>query len=241
MIQKTLIPILFITLHSTSFSQNLDELYQTGKAAFENYDMETVKSSCEEYIKLDSTNADVYYLLGMSKSDTYLFGGFEEFNKAVELDPNHAYALMARGNYYSYTDKEALALADYIKAHELVPNDEGILENLAGAKKSNSDLNGAIEDYTTIIELNSYNRMHGLAERGQIYLELKKYDLAIKDLETAIAEGAFFCSVSEALGDCYKAIGDEEKACYFWNEVLSNDEFEMGACQSVKEKLISCN
>ncbi len=109
MVNKILFLIILLS-NSFLFSQKSEFYLKQGLSSLDRGNMDSVKFYFVKYLEFDTTNADVYYGLGRVEADTFLYGGFDEFNKAIRLNPKHARALMARGNYYSYTEKENEAL-----------------------------------------------------------------------------------------------------------------------------------
>jgi tetratricopeptide (TPR) repeat protein len=109
-----------------------------------------------------------------------------EFNKAIEIDPNCAEAYYNRGKAeeFDYADQ---AIADYSKAIKLNPNYveaynwRGMAYEL---DKKNYDQ--AIADFTRAIEINP-NYINAYVNRGTAYNSKKEYDKAIAD-DTRVIE-----------------------------------------------------
>ena len=89
-----------------------------------------------------------------------------------------AYKLEEEGKY-----AEAIILLD--KAIEKNPNNIYALMNRGGNKSLLEDYNGAVEDYSKIIAIDSVNTLAYL-NRGKNMRRLEKYQEAIEDFEKAI-------------------------------------------------------
>jgi len=77
----------------------------------------------ENYLLVDSMDADIYYELGMAKCASKSFGYVEEFSKALVIDSTHYESLMQVGGYYFFHNQPELALLEYKKAYRLTNND----------------------------------------------------------------------------------------------------------------------
>ena len=102
----------------------------------------------------------------------------EDYNKAIELNPNFANAYKCHGDAYYLLEQYERAIEDY---------------------------NKAIEDYNKAIELNP-NFADAYKWRGDAYYLLEQYERAIEDLSKAIELGdanAFFAliAVKEQMGE----------------------------------------
>jgi tetratricopeptide (TPR) repeat protein len=113
-------------------------------------------------------------------------GGLCDYDRAIELDPNHALAYSNRGNIKkdNLQDYQG-ALADYDRAIELNPHDAVTYYNRALLKNIKQDYQGSLADYDRAIELagddaDSYNNRAMLK-----YLELQDLVGAIDDMQIA--------------------------------------------------------
>jgi tetratricopeptide (TPR) repeat protein len=115
-----------------------------------------------------------------------IHGGLSDYDRAIELDPNHALAYSNRGNL----KKDRLqdyqgALNDYERALSLNPHDAVTYYNRALLKNIKQDYQGSLADYDRAIELcpndaDSYNNRAMLK-----YLELEDLVGAIEDMQIA--------------------------------------------------------
>ncbi|MFM6629845.1 MAG: tetratricopeptide repeat-containing serine protease family protein, partial [Microcystis panniformis] len=110
----------------------------------------------------------------------------DDFNKAIELNPNYAEAYGNRGLLYYNQQKYELALSDYDKAIEINPNYAMAYNNRGVLYIDLQKYELALADFSKAIEINR-NFAEAYANRGLLYYNLQKYDLAlsyyIKDIE----------------------------------------------------------
>jgi Flp pilus assembly protein TadD len=114
-------------------------------------------------------------LLGRSKAQYleglrlyYREGRYEDaiaaFDRALEIDPTHAYAWNDRGVCLKALERNEEALASVTKAVELAPSDEEILYTCAETLKKigilradNKILSAAVDTYNRLLEKNPAN------------------------------------------------------------------------------------
>ena len=110
----------------------------------------------------------------------------DDYNKAIELNPNHANAYNNRGNLYQDKKKYELALDDYNKAIDINPNFAILYYNRGNLYKDLQKYDLALSDYSKAIDINP-NFAEAYVNRGVLYQEdLQKYDLALSDFSKAI-------------------------------------------------------
>ena len=109
-----------------------------------------------------------------------------DFTKAIELDPDDAYAYYTRGNAKKKLKDYYGAINDYSKAIELKPDYAFAYVNRGNVKfKFSKDYKGAIEDYSRAIELDP-DYKPAYYNRGNAKYKLKDYKGAIEDYSRAI-------------------------------------------------------
>jgi tetratricopeptide (TPR) repeat protein len=115
-----------------------------------------------------------------------IHGGLSDYDRAIELDPNHALAYSNRGNIKKdHLQDYQGALSDYDRALSLNPHDPVTYYNRALLKNIKQDYQGSLADYDRAIELtpdaaDSYNNRAMLK-----YLELEDLVGAISDMQIA--------------------------------------------------------
>jgi tetratricopeptide (TPR) repeat protein len=108
-----------------------------------------------------------------------------DYNKAIELNPNHADAYYKRGDAYDEMGEYGKALADYGKAIGLNPNDALAYCNRGCAYGEIGEYEKAIADYNKAIELNPNDAL-AYYNRGLVYHEKGEVPKAVSDLEKCI-------------------------------------------------------
>ena len=107
-----------------------------GYSYFREEEYEKAKDHLEQAFQKDTTNAELCYVLGLSCDySVYKKSGIEYLTKTIELATpssgflSHVYQDLAAANtgYYKYDD----ALAAYLKAYELTPNDTLLIFKIA--------------------------------------------------------------------------------------------------------------
>jgi tetratricopeptide (TPR) repeat protein len=153
----------------------------------------------EEAINLDLGNSDSIDQNTASTAEDYyasanvkyyelqdIHGGLSDYDRAIELDPNHPLAYSNRGNLKKdHLQDYQGALSDYDRALSLNPNDSVTYYNRALLKNIKQDYQGSLADYDRAIELtpddpDSYNNRAMLK-----YLELEDLAGAIADMQIA--------------------------------------------------------
>jgi tetratricopeptide (TPR) repeat protein len=72
---------------------------------------------------------------------------FEDYSKAIELEPNNAYFYICRADTYMEFENYKNAIADYTKAIEINGGISSAFVSRGNARYKIDDLDGAIEDY----------------------------------------------------------------------------------------------
>lgn len=111
----------------------------------------------------------------------------DEYNKAIELDPNFVMAYIFRANAKLKTKDWDSAIEDFNKALSLKPNDISCTINRGICKYENGDTKSAVDDFNTVIQVNPQNSI-AYEYRGQCYKKLKDFDNAGKDFSKLISD-----------------------------------------------------
>jgi tetratricopeptide (TPR) repeat protein len=131
-------------------------------------------------------NSDTYYRAGegyykMEKYDQAI----PYYDKAIELNPNHALAYYSRGSAYVEIHQYRKAIADYDRAIELNPNHALAYYNRAGAYGEIGENEKAIADYDRAIEIDP-DDADAYYNRGLTYQARGEVAKAVSDLEMCI-------------------------------------------------------
>jgi tetratricopeptide (TPR) repeat protein len=153
----------------------------------------------EAATNLDSTSSDPIVQIAASTAEDYYHranhnyyelhdvrGALADYDRAIELDPNHALAYSNRAN----VKKDCLqdvwgALDDYDRALDLNPHDPVTYYNRALLKNIKQDYPGSLADYDRAIELNPSDADSHNNRAMLKYLELEDLVGAIEDMQIA--------------------------------------------------------
>jgi tetratricopeptide (TPR) repeat protein len=163
--------------------------------------------------------ADDFYLQANAKREKGdLKGAITDYDQAIRLNSNFAFAYNNRGNARSDLGDKQGAIADYNQAIRLDPNNAIAYNNRGFARYGLGDKQGAIADYNQAIRLNpnfaiAYtNRGTARSDLGDKQGEIADYNQAIRlNPNYAIAyynRGV----VRHGLGDKHGAIADYNQA-----------------------------
>ena len=171
----------------------------------------------------DSDEAVVYNSRGLAwnKKEDH-DKAIENFDKAIQLDPNYARAYSNRG--YAWDDKGDYdkAIEDYNKAIQLNP-DYARAYNLRGVAWINKgDYDKAFEDYDKAIQLDpgeaaAYN------SRGVAWNKKGDYDKAIEDFDKAIQLDPNYARAYSNRGYAWDDKDDYDKAIEDYNKAIQLD------------------
>ena len=115
----------------------------------------------------------------------------DDFNRAVQLFPEHAATYNNRGNLLLGLALFKEAIRDYDRAILLAPGYAAAYANRAGAYDRLGQPDDALRDYTRAIELMPQSAVP-LAGRGRVLLALGKPHAAIRDFGRAVTADARF-------------------------------------------------
>lgn len=189
------------------------------------------------FISCDLKTADDYYNIAFDLEQN---GEYEKaipfLDKAIEKKPKFRPALINRGADKSEIGDYNGAIEDYQKIIEFEPNNTLVLMNIGNNYKRLKQYEKSIDFYTKalntkgaiksdstylIINLPNewdkdsdyYVRKHDIKyERGISYVYLKKYNLAVKDLEEAVKYVEDFPNAMSWTGESYYHLDDTVNA-----------------------------
>jgi|GEM_PF-1475523 len=118
-----------------------------------------------------------------------------DFQQAIACDPGQAEAvvlerLLLEASYFGRQEEYEDAISRATEALELDENCLPAYAIRAGAYWYSEQLVEAIDDFTQLIERSDDDDFHAHAGRGQVYAELGEFDLALADLDHAVALAA---------------------------------------------------
>lgn len=188
-------------------------------------------------ISCDLKTADDYYNIAFDLEEK---GEYEKaipfLDKAIQKKPNFRPALINRGADKSIIGDYKGAINDYQKIIEFEPENTMVLMNIGNNYKRLKQYEKSVEFYTkalntkgaiksdsTYLVINLpnewdkdsdyYVRKYEIKyERGISYVYLKKYNLAVKDLEEAVKYVEDFPNAMSWIGEAYYHLNDTVNA-----------------------------
>jgi tetratricopeptide (TPR) repeat protein len=202
----------------------------------------------EEAINLDLGNSDSTDQITASTAEDYyaranvkyyelqdIHGGLSDYDRAIELDPNHALAYSNRGNLKKdHLQDYQGSLVDYDRALSLNPHDHVTYYNRALLKNIKQDYQGSLADYDRAISLQEScaNELNPDAADSYNNRAMLKY-LELEDLVGAIADMQIARSLYQQQGNDARAIQAIELISRFQSKVdslgLQIDFLKIGA------------
>ena len=166
---------------------------------------------------LEGTKAYVYGARGIAHADSWdLDRAIQDYNTALELDPNDASVYRNRGLAFIQKRVMDRARRDLDKAIELSPEYATAYNDRAGT--FGTDVDSAIRDYSKAIQIEPDNPIFYM-NRGNAYSKRNEFDKAIRDFNRATEIDphealAYFgrAGVYNGMGEYDSAINDLDKA-----------------------------
>jgi tetratricopeptide (TPR) repeat protein len=144
----------------------------------------------------------------------------EVLNKAIELNPDYAEALINRGLIRLSQENKPEALADLEVAHRLKPHIKQIWDLVVGLKVEAQEYSDAILLLINIIEIDPENEKR-LATLALCYQHLKDFNSAIEAYNKALAIKPDYVEAHINLGSAFKEQGRLEEAIEAYNKALA--------------------
>jgi len=177
----------------------------------------------DDFNALERTAKQAYYQRDLPRA-------YEALTKIIDMEPDEAVWLERRAQVLVDLKRFRDAIDDYNKAEAMEPANYrslGMLSNRALAYEGISDWDSAIKDYSEAIKLSAMigaTPPYVVNSRGNCYVSVGRYDLALEDFLTAAdimqqsrnLSGQIYASSNAALmkaelGDLDGAIRDMEK------------------------------
>jgi len=144
----------------------------------------------------------------------------EILNKAIELNPNYAEALINRGLIRLSQENKAEALADLELAHRLKPHIRQIWDLVVRLKVEAQEYSDALLFLINMIEIDPEDEKR-LATLALCYQHLKDFDAAIEAYNKALAINPDYAEAHTNLGSALKEQGKLEEAIEAYNKALA--------------------
>ncbi len=134
-----------------------------------------------------------------------------DFDRAIEIDPDNAWAYNDRGRAHAEIGEYAKAIADYDRAIAIDPNNAMAYHNRGYAYSEMGERDKAIADYDRAIAIDP-NNARAYNNRGSAYDEMGERDKAIADYDRAIALDPNSAAPYSNRGSAYSEMGEIDKA-----------------------------
>ena len=160
-----------------------------------------------EYAEAYNNRGNAYSDLGQKER------AIQDFNKAIQLNPNYAKAYNNRGNAYDDLGQKERAIQDYTRSIELnnpelyLPYYNRGIAYMDGLKQYER----AIQDFNKAIQLNP-NDAKTYNNRGIAYKNLGQYERAIQDYNKAIELNPNLHQAYNNRGVAYALLGNFKQA-----------------------------
>ena len=175
-----------------------------------------------EAIKIDPKDEDFWNELGdiaevMKKHDQAMV----YYDKSIKINPN-SYALLEKGKIISLKGKYKKAISNFDQALKIERTQYVLVEKgntlfmIAKYEKKTHLFNDAIDCYVEALKIDPGNKF-ALANQGNTFREMKKYDDAIKNLNAAIDIDPKWYWVHSIKFMTYQEMGDFDNAIKFSN------------------------
>jgi tetratricopeptide (TPR) repeat protein len=212
---------------------------QSSKSCSSNGDDDAIIKACSTLIKGESRNATAYFNRGwayLRKAEAGDFGSmvadgkrseralfdkaFQDFSKAIEVNPSYLEAYWVRALVRSGRDEsERAVMNDYDQAVKIAPgNAKGYYER-GGAYLQYKKEDRALADYSKAIEIDA-NYADALINRGSIYKGKGNFSLAFQDYGKAIEASPRNALAYAVRGEAYAEKGDKEHAIVDFRKAL---------------------
>jgi tetratricopeptide (TPR) repeat protein len=145
-----------------------------------------------------------------------------DFDRAVELDTDYAWAVANRGHTYRLLERYEEALADFDRAIELNPEYNWAIIGRGFTHQDMKRYKEALVDFNQVIELDADNAK-AIAERGFTYWLLEQYEEALTDFSRAIELDANYTRAVTNRGSTYQMLGRYEEALADFDRAIELD------------------
>jgi arylsulfatase A-like enzyme/Flp pilus assembly protein TadD len=178
---------------------------------------------------------DVHNRRGIAYAELGQFDlALEDYNQAIEFNPELADAYSNRGWTYLQLENYDLAGRDFDRAIELEPDFATAYNNRARVYRALGNFERALADYSQAIKLKG-DEAELFFSRGEFYLQRREYELALSDFNQAVSLKPEYAAAYNNLAwlvatcpddryrDARQAVSHARKAC----ELSGWDDFGM--------------
>lgn len=218
-----------LALHDYCMADSLNEFNYDLKSKiidlnFIMKDYNSIITICNDILELDSSFYDAYLFRGMAYYEKGDYdNSYDDYEMVIKMEPDNSNAYYYRSILNEKNGKIDQAKMDIDQAIMMGKNNKIYYKmyfEKAKLQKDNKD--EAIELLTNSITLNSeFTAAYKL--RGDIYLEIDEYELAIKDFTSALKYGDIDLEIYFKRGFSYYENDDEIKAIEDFTNVIVNE------------------
>ncbi|HEY9692989.1 MAG TPA: tetratricopeptide repeat protein [Oculatellaceae cyanobacterium] len=149
----------------------------------------------------------------------------DNYNKAMTINPQSAFAYINRGNAYANNQQPDQAIDDFNSAIKINNRLALAYNNRGNVYAIKQQWNQAIKDYDNAIQYNS-QYAEAYSNRGTVYYNQKQLDRAIKDYDNAIQYNCKFAEAYNNRGNVYADQGQWDKAIAdYTNAIAYKDKY----------------
>jgi tetratricopeptide (TPR) repeat protein len=177
-------------------------------------------------LNLDESLAEAHTTLGYIKMnyDWDWQGAEKELRRAIELNPNYAFAYHILSHYLLLMGRNDESLEASKRALELDPLDMDINNHLGFHYYWTREYDKAIEQYTKTLEINP-NDPWAHSYLGRIYKEMGWYSKSIEEFKLALSLiGKNEAEILSSLGNGYAVSGNRGEALEIINELIGQSK-----------------
>jgi tetratricopeptide (TPR) repeat protein len=145
-----------------------------------------------------------------------------DFERALELQPDHFRSLAGRGETYRLMGRYDQALADFTRAIDLDPTDIWAIGDRGQTYRAMERYDEALADFTKAIDLDPTDAW-AIASRGATYQAMERYDEALADLIRAIDLDPTDAWAIAHRGQTYRLMGRYDQALADFTRAIDLD------------------
>lgn len=219
---RLIISIALLLFLFTSILINVSCTKEPEQVDMEYSKMEPEEADIEE-VESEISDAELHYNAGLDFREKDLFEkAIEEFDAAIELEPQFAEAYYKRGNIYCKMGQLETGIQDLNKAIELNSQLNDAYYDRGAAYCTLGKLEQGIEDFNEAIRLNPLDAM-AYGSRGNAYCELGEFKKAMLDCDAAVKLDPQYGYAYYVRGNIYRQQKLFEKAIENYDEAISID------------------
>ncbi|MEO0457336.1 MAG: tetratricopeptide repeat protein [Cyanobacteria bacterium P01_A01_bin.114] len=136
----------------------------------------------------------------------------EDLNWLLQFEPKNVQAIAQRALLQAHLHNRQSAVRDMARAINLSPDDPTLRLQRGQMRLSLGDPQGAISDFSPLLQVTAIDAVQVYTLRGQAYQQLKDSDSAFKDFSNALGIDANNAECYQARGSLYEAMGSLEDA-----------------------------